>query len=124
MQAVASVQAAQSAQLQLQIRENERAAKTTAAEIDKVVEKMNSLQKSTAKSLATSLAKSPVRITKNSNKPTSGGSTAEDGGSTVEEGRCTVKEGGSTFEATTEMASKKLQYYACRYRFTRANVQS
>ncbi len=89
----AEVQAPQSAELQLQNRENERAAKTTSAEINKLVEKLNSPQKSTT----TSLAKSPVRMTKNSNKPTSGGSTAEEGGSTAEKG-------GYTLEATTEMA--------------------
>ncbi len=53
----------------------------------------SSPQPSTAKSPAQSPGPSPGRATKNSNKPTYVGSTAE--------------EGGSTSEATTEMASKK-----------------
>ena len=56
--------------------------------------------KSVAKSPAKSQGQSPGRLTKNSNKPTGGGSTVEDGGSMTEEG-------GSTLQATTAEASKK-----------------
>ena len=55
---------------------------------------------SQAKSVARSPAQSPGRLTKNSNKPTGGGSTVEDGGSMTEEG-------GSTLQGTTAEASKK-----------------
>ena len=104
-QAIAAQQQATPSELQL----------ATATEINRVAavaasarEKMPAAEEqppsspttSQAKSVARSPAQSPGRLTKNSNKPTGGGSTVEDGGSMTEEG-------GSTLQATTAEASKK-----------------
>ncbi len=102
LQAVASLQAAKSAtEVPRQAAKSAEVQAAKSAEVQAAksgeVQPRRSPQTSTA---AKSPGQSPGRTTKNSNKPTSVGSTAEEGGSTAEEG-------GSTLQGSPEKASKK-----------------